>query len=91
VVGVLNKIAITATKLCSSAAIWYGEFNITDWACFDNHDYIIPQLCISGTTGVACVQTGRNFIGCELDPGYFAIASKRIHDAQQHVLLPGIL
>ena len=35
----------------------------------------------SGTTGVAAVQLGRNFIGCEIDPGYFAIAEKRIHDA----------
>jgi len=32
----------------------------------------------SGTTGVACVRTGRKFIGIELDPGYFAIARKRI-------------
>lgn len=32
----------------------------------------------SGTTGVACVQTGRKFIGIEIDPTYFAIACKRI-------------
>jgi len=36
----------------------------------------------SGTTGVACVNTGRNFIGIELDPTYFAIAEKRIATAQ---------
>jgi site-specific DNA-methyltransferase (adenine-specific) len=36
----------------------------------------------SGTTGVACVQLGRNFIGCEIDPKYFAIAEKRIKQAQ---------
>jgi site-specific DNA-methyltransferase (adenine-specific) len=41
----------------------------------------------SGTTGVACVQTGRNFIGCEIDAGYFKIAEKRIHDAQQQLRL----
>jgi DNA modification methylase len=35
----------------------------------------------SGTTGVACVQTGRHFIGCEIDAGYFAIAKKRIDQA----------
>ena len=35
----------------------------------------------SGTTGVACVNTGRNFIGIELDPEYFKIAEKRIHEA----------
>jgi DNA modification methylase len=32
----------------------------------------------SGTTGVACIRTGRNFIGCEVDPGYFQIAERRI-------------
>ena len=37
----------------------------------------------SGTTGVACVQTGRNFIGIEIDPTYFAIAERRIAEAQQ--------
>lgn len=42
----------------------------------------------SGTTGVACIQTGRNFIGCEIDPQYFAIAEKRINDAKQHERLP---
>ena len=36
----------------------------------------------SGTTGVACVQTGRNFIGIEIDPGYFEIAQQRITAAQ---------
>ena len=36
----------------------------------------------SGTTGVACVRTGRRFIGIELDPGYFAIAQRRIAEAQ---------
>lgn len=32
----------------------------------------------SGTTGVACVNLNRNFIGIELDEGYFEIAKKRI-------------
>ncbi len=36
----------------------------------------------SGTTGVACVQTGRRFIGVEIDAGYFAIAQRRIEEAQ---------
>jgi site-specific DNA-methyltransferase (adenine-specific) len=35
----------------------------------------------SGTTGVACKRLGRNFIGIELDPGYFEIAKKRIESA----------
>jgi DNA modification methylase len=43
---------------------------------------ILDPFMGSGTTGVACVQTGRNFIGIEIDPGYFAIAKKRIEEAQ---------
>ena len=36
----------------------------------------------SGSCGVACVNTNRNFIGIELDKGYFDIAEKRINEAQ---------
>jgi site-specific DNA-methyltransferase (adenine-specific) len=43
---------------------------------------ILDPFMGSGTTGVACVQTGRNFIGIEIDPTYFAIAEKRIKEAQ---------
>ena len=35
----------------------------------------------SGSTGVACVNTNRNFTGIELDENYFNIAEKRIQDA----------
>jgi DNA modification methylase len=48
-------------------------------------DTILDPFMGSGTTGVACVQTGRNFIGIEIDPGYFAIAEKRIAEAQLQV------
>ena len=41
----------------------------------------------SGTTGVACVQLGRSFIGCEIDQRYFSIAEKRIKSA---ALQPGL-
>lgn len=37
----------------------------------------------SGSTGVACVTSGRRFIGIEIDPDYFQIACKRIEDAQR--------
>jgi len=37
----------------------------------------------SGTTGAACVNTKRNFIGIEKDTGYFEIAEKRIETAQR--------
>jgi len=45
-------------------------------------DTILDPFMGSGTTGVACVQTGRNFIGIEIDPTYFAIAERRIREAQ---------
>jgi site-specific DNA-methyltransferase (adenine-specific) len=35
----------------------------------------------SGSTGVACVNTNRHFVGIELDEGYFNIAKKRIEEA----------
>lgn len=36
-----------------------------------------------GSTGVACVEAGRNFIGIEIDPGYFDTCCRRIEDAQR--------
>ena len=39
----------------------------------------------SGSTGVACVNTGRDFIGIELDKNYFEVAKQRIEDAQNKV------
>ena len=52
----------------------------------------------SGTTGVACVQTGRPFFGIEIDPVYFETALRRIEQATRQsdlfikpaaALLPG--
>ena len=37
----------------------------------------------SGSTGVACVNTGRSFIGIEKDDRYFEVAKKRIEDAER--------
>ena len=41
-------------------------------------DTVLDFTMGSGSTGVACVNTGRAFIGIERDPEYFAIAQKRI-------------
>lgn len=46
-------------------------------------DTVLDFTMGSGSTGVACVNTGRSFIGIELDDGYFEIARKRIEDAQR--------
>ena len=39
---------------------------------------ILDGFMGSGTTGIACINTNRNFIGIELDENYFNIANKRI-------------
>ena len=44
---------------------------------------IIDPFMGSGTTGVACVNTNRNFIGIEKDDKYFEIANKRIEEAKR--------
>ncbi len=52
-------------------------------------DLVLDNCMGSGSTGVACVNTGRRFIGMELDPGYFGIAEKRILEAveQTHLVM----
>ncbi len=49
----------------------------------DNPKTILDPFLGSGTTGVAAVQMGRNFIGIEKEEKYFQIACKRIEDAQR--------
>ena len=44
-------------------------------------DTVLDNCMGSGTTGVACVNTNRKFIGIELDKGYFDIAKQRIENA----------
>ena len=44
-------------------------------------DIVLDFTMGSGTTGVACVQLDRNFIGIELDKDYFEIAERRIENA----------
>lgn len=47
---------------------------------YTNEGEIVLDNCMgSGSTGVACLNTGRNFIGIELDEKYFNIAKERIY------------
>lgn len=53
-------------------------------------DTVADLFMGSGTTGVACIQTGRDFIGIELDPGYFNSAQERIAKAAGDVFARGM-
>ncbi len=54
---------------------------------YTNPGEVVLDNCMgSGSTGVACVNTARHFIGIELDPNYFNIASQRIRAAQEEAL-----
>lgn len=49
---------------------------------YTNEGEIVLDNCMgSGSTGVACMKTGRYFIGIENNPEYFEIALQRIHEA----------
>ena len=49
---------------------------------YTNEGETVLDNCMgSGSTGIACINIGRNFIGMELDKGYFEIAQNRIANA----------
>ena len=52
------------------------EYLIKTYTC--KGETVLDNCMGSGSTGVACVNTSRNFIGMELDPKYFEIAKNRI-------------
>lgn len=54
--------------------------HILSWS--NENDTVLDPFMGSGTTGVACKNLNRNFIGIELDRNYFEIAKKRIESEQ---------
>jgi site-specific DNA-methyltransferase (adenine-specific) len=55
---------------------------------YTNAGDTVLDFCMgSGTTGVAAVKLGRNFIGIEKEPKYFEIAARRIKEAQQQMIM----
>jgi site-specific DNA-methyltransferase (adenine-specific) len=54
----------------------------------DPGDTIYDPFMGSGSFGVACIQTGRKYIGSEMNPEYFDIAVRRISDALAQQSLP---
>jgi site-specific DNA-methyltransferase (adenine-specific) len=48
------------------------------------NETVLDNCMGSGSTGVACMNTNRQFIGIELDKSYFEIAEKRIKEADKN-------
>jgi DNA modification methylase len=48
---------------------------------------VLDPFMGSGTTGVACQELGRNFIGIEIEPKYFSIAERRINQATKELFV----
>lgn len=61
-----KPVSLLTTFICNSS----GE-----------NEVVFDGFMGSGSTGVACVNTNRRFIGIELDEGYFNIAKKRIEES----------
>lgn len=49
-------------------------------------DTVLDNCIGSGTTAIACINTGRNYIGIEADKGYFDVACARVEDNRRLLL-----
>ena len=57
------------------------------WCVEKTKGEVLDPFMGSGTTGVACMNLGRKFIGIEIEPKYFNIACERIENAQRQTKL----
>lgn len=53
----------------------------------DKNDIVLDNCMGSGSTGIACINTGRRFIGMEKSEEYFSVATKRISERQNEIRL----
>jgi site-specific DNA-methyltransferase (adenine-specific) len=53
----------------------------------DNNAIVLDPFMGSGTTGVACQELGRNFIGIEINEKYFKIAERRINQSTKELFV----
>ena len=54
---------------------------VMEWSVSKTQGTVLDPFMGSGTTGVACANLGRSFIGIEREPSYFDIACRRIEEA----------
>lgn len=82
-----------ATPLNQSDKKKYGHPTVKPLSILENlvvnsskeEGIVLDCFMGSGSTGVACLNTNRNFIGIELDEGYFNIAQNRIEEAANKI------
>lgn len=82
--GALFRNTQSATKHPTQKPVDLLEYLIKTYT--NENETILDNCMGSGSTGVACVNTNRNFIGIELDEDYFNIAKERITSAQKSKL-----
>lgn len=79
VIGFSNRVGRGGNYHPTQKPVALMEYLIRTYT--DEGETVLDFTMGSGTTGVACANTGRKFIGIERDPKYFAIAEKRIAEA----------
>jgi DNA modification methylase len=62
-------------------SLWLVRALLADFT--NPNDLILDSHAGSGTTGAACIELGRNFVGWELDPKHHAIATRRLQEASK--------
>lgn len=81
------EVSKQSTECCNSKAVHTTQKPVALLEYLINShsnegDTVLDFTMGSGSTGVACVNTNRNFIGIELDENYFKIAEQRISEAK---------
>lgn len=84
-VSVLRFIKENATVHPTQKPIKLFEYLINSYS--KENDLIFDPFLGSGTTALACQNTKRNYIGCEIDKDYFDICNKRILANKQQTKL----
>lgn len=78
--GLAQERSVARTHDCQKP-LWLVRALVADFT--DHGELILDSHAGSGTTGAACLELGRRFVGWELDPKHYATASKRLTEASK--------